>query len=350
MRIALIILSILAMSCKKENVIDNPTPSLRAFSRNALTIKHDENASLMRNKILNSFVEEKFPSNNVANAINVHDELLDADMIQRDLSDYIEYEKNMSKLVVSFSDHLEIYFLPTGFPIDKATSILNLKTESGRVFRWIKHSAVKANPGGKFFLASVNLEDIVKNDQNFYQENKGANKNVRQLSYNVVPGTALEVTGEFDLYRQKETVVEVLGTNTYCRYAHGLGGDPGCGQCKYKMESVSNEYEKMPSPSITEIGLKIKLNEGDYSIDELKPELSERHFKFVINGEDRNVNFALSAGRDYSDDTKTVAGFDYNISCSEKNAQTTNRIKKKLEVSFQMRVLGRGTEFLKNVM
>lgn len=347
MRIALIILSILAMSCKKENVIDNPIQSLSVFSRNALVIKHDENASLMRNKILNSFVEEKFPSNNLAFSIGVHDELLDADILQRDLNDYIEYEKSMSKLVVSFSDRLEIYFLPEGFPMTETASILNLKTEPGRTFKWIKHSTVKAYPGGKFFLASLNFEDIVKNDQNFFQENKGFNKNVRQLSYTLTPGTALEVTGEFDVYRQKEAIAEVIGEYTFCRYDRKL---PGCGQCIYKMESVLNEFEKMPAPSITEIDLRIKLNDSDFSIDEMKPELSERRFKFIINSEDKNVKMALSAGRDYVDEVKNVDGFDYNISCGDKKVKETHRVKKKMEVSFQMKVLGRGSDFLKNVM
>lgn len=350
MRIALIILSILAMSCKKENFVDNPTQNLRVFSRNALTVKHDENASVMRNKILNSFVEEKFPSNNLGNAISVHDELLDADMIQRDLSSYIEYEKNMSKFVVSFSDRLEVYFLPAGVSLTEVVSILDLKTEPGRVFKWIKHNAVQTSPGGKFFLASVNLEDIVKNDQNFYQEDKGLNKNVRQLSYTVTPGTALEVIGEYDLYRQKEGIVEILGANTYCRYAKGLGGTPGCGQCKYKIQSPLSEFEKMPTPSVTEIGLRIKINDGDYTIDELKPDLSERRFKFIINSEDKNVNFALSAGREYLDEIKTVQGFDFNISCSEKNAEAMNFLKKKLEFNFKMKVLGRGADFLKDVI
>ncbi|MBC7427592.1 MAG: hypothetical protein H7336_03205, partial [Bacteriovorax sp.] len=135
----LILISLIFVSCGvKENALSKlPSSTYSLEQRTFITIKHEDGKSIIRSKILNQFVEEEIPSTEAAIQIDKGDELIGNEMDQRDLKIYAANEKSMAKIIVSFTDHEEIFFVPKDVPLKTITARLNLKPEAERVFKWI---------------------------------------------------------------------------------------------------------------------------------------------------------------------------------------------------------------------
>ncbi|MBC7714800.1 MAG: hypothetical protein H7177_15750 [Rhizobacter sp.] len=350
MRIYLIILSVLVISCKKENSLSGNNPYSNVDSKNAFSVKVEGESSIVRKKIINSFVEEKFPTNNLDNNLKPHDEISGYKMSQKEFDDYSEKEKNMSKLVVSYSDHLEVYFLPDKFPLNAAISKLGLQVEPGRMFKWTKHESAYAFPGGKFFLASLNIDDLVKNDQYFYQEVQNINNGFQGMNFKLKPGQLMEVTAQYDLYIQKDKITDVQGQFHYCNF--NAYTDPSCGYCQYKMQTAADEFDRLPLPRITEIGLSAKVGDNNFDAVDINPEMiNDNKFKFKISAnDDRETPVILSLGKSFNNIEKSVQGFSYNRACSNEETNSILSLQKKLQITSQVKVMGRGFENLKNIL
>jgi hypothetical protein len=351
MHYLLIILSVLTISCKKENSLGNSASLLKADAKSALILQNEDNSFLARKKIMNQLVEEKIPSltNNLANRINPHDELVGFQMLQKELDTYVEKEKNMAKLVVSYQDHMEIYFLPNGFPLNQVFGTLRLQVDPERSFKWLKHDSSSAYPGGTFYLVSVNLDDIVKNDQNFFQEVTKQDKKLQDYLVKLPAGKALDVTINYNAFKQKEKIETVLWSYQYCNYQNSVS----CGQCSYKISAASDQFEKMAPPSLAELNLVVRVDEHDVGMDELHAKVMNGNvLRFKVDADLVNDSqIVLGIDKQFEDAEKRVNGFDYTPQCeSQRVEESFITLRKKFEATSEIVILGRGTEVLKKVL
>ncbi|MEA9356943.1 hypothetical protein SHI21_12030 [Bacteriovorax sp. PP10] len=352
MRTSLIILSLaLLVSCgKKSNNISNSADKEAFEQKNFLTIPHEENKSLIRGKILNSLVEQTFPAlvNTPENEIQKNDELNNFEISDRDLKNYQEKEKVYSKVIVSFSDREEIYFVPERVLVADLISDLELSPEVARVLKMLPVNNEKTYKGGVIYIVSVNHEDLMKNDQKFYKTQTSAMKGINGQSLLIDSHKSVFLSVDYDFYLQKVAPQTFGGKMIRC--TPDLRESGMCGlQCAYKRNMPSGEFEKVTEKTLGNLGFVVKYaNKTASTSDLVIMNQTDSHFDVKIEsqevvGDDYALEIVQLASSTYS---RSASGYDYTGACSgsERNVYGDVALQSKVNFSVTMTILGRGTE------
>lgn len=344
MRAFLILLSLLAISCgKNTNNLGGEKAISAVEQKSFLTIALTEGKSSFRPKILNSVVEEFFPSENKDLKIKINEELEKFEMDARDLKTYSEKEKNLAKVIVSYPSRTEIYFLQENVPLTDLVSKLGLPFEEDRTFKLLKTDYVKTYAGGVFYLVHLNHDDLIKNDELFSVVQSDFKNQFAAKEMIVDSRKKIEVDVTYAFYIQKIVTGSFTGRSTNCRSVSREADD--CGPCTYQKYIPSTEYVLSAPSSLNDLGFALRINGKVFNVQELKlTKVSEGKFTAVIatdiNIDKQHIEVIQNPSQSYIQGSQ---GFNYASSCITRNNENIT-ISSKANVSVNLKILGRGRE------
>lgn len=355
MRASLIILSLAVLvSCgKKSNNLGSSVVASAFEQKDFLTIPHEENASLIRHKLLNLIVEQTFPSQNFNpdNSLKKNDELDKYEMSERDLRNYQEKEKSFAKVIVSYPDREEVYFLPERVPVANLIGELELSAGTDRVFKMFPTDNEKTFKGGVFYFVSLNHTDLMKNDQKYYSTQIINMKNFTNQSVLVDGHRAIILSIDYDFYLQKLAPQAFHGKPARCTKDSIESGD--CGRkCEYLRNMPSGEFEKSSEPTIENLGFNVRYANGLVPGSDMEiVNKRDGHFELKIGpkemlGDNFTLELAKGASATY---LRSAPGYAYSQFCNggEIYVRGDVTLQSKVTFSVTMTTYGRGAELKK---
>lgn len=338
----ILLLATLASCGQKTNELPR-SKSINAFiSEKAMVIPHAENGSAIRAKLLNKIVEKDYPviEENLSNTIQTHDEIRNVNLSENELKDYELKEKKYTKVVVSYSDREEVYFVKDQIPVQDLALVLELRSEFDRKLTLVLNSHQKSYPGSVFYLVSVNHEDLMKNDQQFYSVESVAHNFQEKIYFENNKAYVIKVDYDF----QVQALAPVVYTAPKIRCTRESIEDGSCGSgCNFTANLPVNKFEKVTPANLQDLGLVVKgaevLNakKGYFEMKIQSLESSDEEF-FQVN----KIPSAIYSG--------TSAHYNFSAGCSVEDRSKVSRYSQNTQVtmSYKVHVLGRG-EVLKKI-
>lgn len=349
----IILFSLFFAACKsKENAIGRHAVVSSSEQKSFITIVHNPGESLIRNKLLNLIVEETYPGKNPDFQIKPKEELIGYELSDRDMGIYHEHEKKMTKLVVSYSEHLEIYFIPRRVVISELVSQLGLKPEPGRIFKWLKFYTPSTSENTTLYLINVNYEDLMENDKNFYQlyydlKDLGSKKELNVESYK-----EMELTMQYNFFKEVPVAQTFNGRKVICNRETRESG--GCGQCSYSKLVASGKFERILVPSLDELGVKLKIDGREVLFGDLSSELvNQQEVKFRIRAEAFTTSPALKVEFfrvQPVSHTIDAGPANYTEACIGDEGRGLISLQRKSDIDLKVKVMGRGEALRKIVL
>lgn len=350
----IILVTLVMTSCKgpnKTNALSEAGFNASLDQRAYLTIEDRDAVDFFRGKLLNQFVEDKFPSKGQGYEIKNYDELVNYNIGQEQLIAYAEMEKKNAKIIVSYTDHTEVYFLPENVPLTMIPSKLSLKAGLDRRFKWINTNITKTYNGSKLYLVSLNIDDIIKNDQKFFEETFDYKSQFANQKMRLSSGKMLELNLNYNVYAQNEEAVSFKGTGVSC--TKDLTEAGMCGACHFTRNVPASSYSKVENFPISELGIALKVGEKLISLSDVKTKFIPGGLKVNLDStdfdEDRAVDLEIVTNALRSE-SKYTQGYNYTGFCKSTSNGGEISLGRKLESTASIKILGRGREFLKNVL
>lgn len=348
MKHSLLLISILfaTVACKNTNststeIADRKLPfNTEAFLR----LENIEIKSNMRQKFLNSTLSKKLKSDFEIKEFErlTEEELLEASSLNP--LEYYRLKENSAEIVISFSDRIEVYFVPTGISKEKVLLQLGIVPDEGSDFFWIETPDAYLMNKKTYYLTSTTIKELKENDINFNQniENLGEDFNEKYFSFSNSQIIKLKIKTD---YRVKETTnVALVGANQsgYVRCDLESGN---CKPCRYKIEAVTGNYIKRDLTTAGIVDLDIIINGKNYPMAELNP-TRDGNGDFIVILDLKKITDSSLVSIEFHKNiqypvTKTANGFDYSWSCINKNVSTNIDITPSLKINLEMNVLGR---------
>ena len=351
------LLIVLNVSCKKT-ISPGKDGQVRNFPFDNsiyLNIPHAEDQSILRRKLLNLNLSNQLKNNDIAidSEINYGDEFVFLDDLNKastiDQRDYKNIRSNSAEIIVSYKDHLEIYFVPTGITSSDAIAQLKIVPDPEASFSWVNLPGKYLYKNKIYYLLSATKVDYRDNDVHFYQQKISLGDNLNDKIFTFSANQILELEIKID-YSLKETgIVEVNGENRMCPAKIAIDGG-GCGSCVYKIEVASGRFLKQSVDNIDFVNFDIVVNEKKYHLNEFKPEKMENgNFKFTIElkklvkSEFGKVQFFQNPQQTV---TKSVNGFEFTYQCRYKSVSNAIDVTPSMKINLEMNTLGRTLNYL----
>lgn len=348
MRLPFIILTIAMLaSCeKKENTIAEPIVIDSLEQKSYLVIPHGEDGSVIRSKLLNEVVEQSFPANKLVAEFKIknNDELHGFAMSDRDMKSYQLKSSTMAKIVVSYSDHEEVYFLPQKIALDEITEELQLIPEKDRVLKVLPNEYLATSKGVAFYLVNVNHEDLMMNDQKFFQSEAVEYKN----SFLVDSYKAASLLVDYEFYLQKLSPQAFGGKKIRC--TRDLIEAGMCGPtCSYTRNIPVNDYSVAVETDLAKLGFSVKYSDKTKSVSEFKVNKDmSAHFEVELEsqqtiGDVYSVEVVKTPSSTYQ---VYSAAYDYSNMCGGADKNVAGDLTIQSQVNFKVKVVlkGRGIE------
>lgn len=353
MRICLFILFLFTMaSCgQKINELPRSKSSSAFISEKAMVVPHADNTSTIRAKLLNKIVEISYPATgeNLVNAIQPHDEIRNVDLSENELKEYELKEQKYTKVVVSFSDREEIYFIKDQIPVQDLALVLGLRLEFDRKLTSILNPNKKSLPGSVLYLVSVNHEDLMKNDQQFYSVESEVKNFQGKINFENYKAFVVKVDYDF----QVQSLVPVVYTAPKIRCTRESIEDGRCGsECNFTANLPANKFEKVTPANLQDLGVVVREDDVLMSFDQLSIQNAKKgYFEIIIRSSE-------SSDKEYFEMNKipsTVysgvsAHYNFSGGCHSEDRAKVSRYTQntQVSVSYKVHVLGRG-EALKDI-
>ncbi len=266
-----LLLCLVFSACKKGHQVSHLASVSSNEQRSFIVIAHAEGESVIRNKLLNAIVEEKFPQGREESIIKESDELKGHAMSERDIKFYSEKESLMTKLVVSFSDRTEIYFLPPQMFVSDIAGSLNLAPEANKTFKWLKREGELTEAKKTLYLVSVNHEDLMENDKKYYKEFFDLKDLSVRTTFKVEKFREVILGLNYQFFKERPVMQNFTGRTVKCN--RDLAEAGMCGQCVYKKLVPSGFFDKIENPSLDELGVYLSLDDQNVFLSGLGPQM-----------------------------------------------------------------------------
>jgi hypothetical protein len=327
------------ISCKKENVTLGEK-RMPFDHKSYLYISHEEDQSLLRQKLLNIALTERLKKEDESK-IEAGDEFKMLDnsysLAGNDKAEYQKMQGESAEIIISYKDHLEFYFVPMGIKKENALKQLGLEKEVGNSLFWVKESPATLEKKHTYYLVEASNDEIKNNDVNFYEQTINSD----QLTKSSMTFKSHQIVLlDFEInYLTKETAITVKkGPTRSCKRTEGNE----C-ECFYKIENLTDGLIKT-SWKKDDLGLFLKLNNQDYSLNSFDSLSGDGHLKLKINMNNYGGNDVAMTVLPWriSSKIKAVAPFDKDSSCgilSNETLDLTPIIRSNLKLTVKGRSL-----------
>ncbi len=267
MRFLILMLSLVSLSvltgCKSDNqILGRPfiiKDELQISTKPYKVITFENGQSVLRSKLMAQLVhlhlikKAEITSEVV---IKMNDELALQHKFQG-LSEYEQeeyFKKSMqaARVVVAFTNHLEVYFVPAGLAQNQLFNLLDLKAEQGHKLIFVNETKDLTNAGKVFYIISTNKKELIDFDNTsfFKVEEYPEFSNSMHLRLNKNQKTKAVLS--FNHYVE----------NTVLKDFHPLGH----GLCRFKGEVPGAGWTQSENATAEDIGLSISANGMNYSL------------------------------------------------------------------------------------
>lgn len=340
----------------KKEVITNTELSVPSvipsfvFER-ALTIPHSGNISTIRSKLLNKIVETSYPSSEIisSHTIQIHDELQNIELTENELKDYEIKEKILTKVIVSFSDREEVYFVQEKILAQDLISILGLKLEENRKLKIVSTPYRETYFGLTFHIVSVNHEDLMLNDQSYYNSDSIISNFQEKIMHESYKKILLKIGYDFKV--QSLSPVSYVAPVVRCNKDLKEAGMCGPG-CNFTTDLPANDYKKTNPKNLLDIGLVLRYGNKEMRIDQLELiDFREGYFEINLDSinnlnKEATFEFLKIANPVYSG---ASGHYNFGSGCHsiDKSQVSPYGLNTLSNFSFKMTTFGRGEELKK---
>jgi hypothetical protein len=348
--ILLIVLAMTISSCNNSNKTAEKV-NLSAYQKKAfLSFPHDENGSVLRNKLLNLQLTKELNLNDESTIdgekdyFNFNNEIFT--LSSAEAKDYLKQQKLSAEIIVSYKDHLDFYFVPAGLTSDLALSELGLNTEDKNELTWAMGKPSLLGKGQVYFLINADKKELLRNDFNFFHFRFKDSESVSSapLTYRFTNNQKVILRFHLNLLLKQTSVAEVRGQNRSCKKDEREAGycfEP----CTARIESDSGTLISQQWTS-EKIPMSFMINGKLFNAEDLNIVLNLDHtltleLEFSKYTREPTVDFQVMPMQ-MPAVLKQVAGYDYSPNC-----KTSGWLKNTLDLTpqvqnvFQIDVFGR---------
>jgi len=355
MKILLIcLLSSFFISCEQKKSISH-SKNIKLFEEKSFfNFKHQNNESLLRKKLLNQVVTEQIPPLLESAKIANGDEFIFIEnkptLNPREIELYNQRIKTHTKLIVSYQNQMEVYFLPAGIPFKESFQALGLKSESEYV-KIIGNNSSVTLAGKTIYAIFFNEDDIVLNDQYYYEKRLNNLEEVTNKKWEILPGQKIEIILNPTLLREGQISKSFSGKSQKC--TRDLMEIGGC-YCTYKRTISDLILKPVAISDFSQLGVSFFIDgngvESLSSNEMISIEGNGQYkfqFNFFENQFSKSVVFEISH-KNILLSSFTSLPFDYEGSCQAATA-VTELIKSQSQLAGQFIIRGRGVGLLKKL-
>lgn len=314
-----------------------------------LYIPHQEDQSLLRrkllhfrlNQILNEANTQEIEASDVFEISNNHYQ-----MNEKEIKEYNQLRASCAELIISFKDHLEIYFVPTGIDREVALKQIAIVPDIGGAFFWKENTPEKLLKGNKYYLLSTTLSEVKNNDIYFSSNKISLGDNYQNKEFTFAPNQ--QVVLDFDTqYLEKQVAIATrVGSRIKCTKDVNEAGL--CYECNYKIEALTGGLFNREF-KVEEINLSIAIDGKVFSLLELGATIvSKTHIKVVLDLKKlatQDLVHITILNSLIKQITKDVSGFDFSDSCSWRIAKSSLDLTPVINKSLEMQIKGSVFDF-----
>jgi hypothetical protein len=337
------------IACKNTNSTSAAGSSLKMHYENSayLYLPHAVDASILRSKLLNLALTKKL---NLPHEVEIaaDDELRfkkeNYKMAENDLELFKKYKASCAEIIASFSDHLEIYFVPAGIVRDDAFSQLNIKQEEGKSLSWVMDSPAVLVKGQTYFLLSADLNEMKKNDIHFYKQ-KNIIKGFTQKTFNLKSNQQLILDFKIDYFNKQ--MISALKSGQTRKCTRDMMEAGSCDPCDYRIDVVSGELEKKEWQK-SDLHFSIKINDKELNWDKFDLSVIDGHLKMKMDLEDYSSSDAVVLEISpfvIPQDVKNFKAYQISSSCQNKSMSIDQDVTPIIQTDLTMEIRGRELDF-----
>ena len=162
--ISILFLFSVLVSCKTSNHNKTESKDSILFDARAFSV-HDspDGPSTLRKKLLHQIYLAKVETKSLES-----DQVTDVDL--KDLKDNKNYNNNLSKLVISYSNKDELYYIPKNISKEVILNTITIRQDLAKVIVWKSFS----QEGNIEYVVETNSEEVLENEKEFSIRSTGA--------------------------------------------------------------------------------------------------------------------------------------------------------------------------------
>lgn len=355
MRFYLLLTLLFLVSCgKNQELLEGKTTPSAFEEKNFVSFKHKKGDSLLRRKLLNQIVEETLKDKPLSEEHKVAygDEFIFRDEVfefsEKEKKIFNEKEKYLSKLIVSYDDAQEIFFLPDNIPLSLIADQLHLSPQKDSAFRFVNSSLAKTQKGHTLYLVSFNKMNLVENDKYFYQQKISGEGNIFERTISLHSSQELEIGIDYQYFIQTSIVQNFTGPQRRCN--RDLMEAGLCDSCSYSKKVPGPHFEKRSLDSVEDLGLSLIIEGKKFSLNDFRIQKnSETRISFLVDLKSlaltNNLNLSLNKN---GNRTFTQLSNPFNVqgNCSGIGMASNETYQTKVDLRPEITIKGRGIELL----
>ncbi len=348
MKIILIFLTALTFtSCKGTGNQTSGAQVVSAYEQKAfLIIPHNNDSSVLREKLLNIKLNNLLKLNSQIKPEPLDEFRLGSETFQTNRTEQIEFQKlldSSAEVVVSYSDHSEIYFVPTGIVKDQALMDLKLKPEEGRVLDWAEGTPGVLSKGATYYILSASKEDMLANDRKHSIVKHQPSEDIKS-SYFFSSNQKIVIQYSLE-YFTKDTTVVALNSKLRMTCKSDMREAGLCEPCSAQIEKNTGRLNPTPW-SLQSFGLVVLINGKDYPVAEFTPVMGEDNESMTITIDFSRLKVSQESeikilAPVIASQSRVANAFNYQGNCSTTFQSNVLDLTPVANMTYQMTVYGR---------
>lgn len=336
---------VLSCSCKKSNLQNVQAESLKTDA--FLTIPHEMDQSILRRKLMNIELG-KLKEGDVLSEIQAGDEFIfkndDYKIDDKNKADLESLKEKKAELIVSFKDHLDIYFLPAGVSKENALKQIDIQNNYKFNAYWNNKKEESLSQGRVYYLLFANKFELFENDIYFHSMEMDLGENYTNQEFNFYNNQELVLLFDVKLLQGETAITSVAGaTDSTCTdYIRSINL---CTPCFYNIEKMTGKmFQK--NFKLTDLNFTFLINNKLYELSDFDTTIEEGgRVKASISlskiTKDNKVKLIIYPPK-ANLDLKEVYGYDYSSKCVDTNIKNILNITPVIKSSLVITVKGTG--------
>jgi hypothetical protein len=342
-------LIVCSIACKKINQTSGPL-NVPVDGKSYLTVPIKDGSFSFRYKLLNLALREILQDQSELTEIekiNSGEELGELKLSKKEMEDYKRIRSSRAEIVVSFSDHVDIYFAPDGLAKEEAIEKLAILSENNSRLFWAQNSDSKLEKGRVYYVVNSTISEIQANDFRFHNSTENVDEIKNNLTMNFSRFQKVKFLLNVNLFQKDLETVKITGPKKHCTTE--LNESQLCEPCSFKMLRPTGKEISRVDNNLESIMLKINENIislKDLGAVQLKNNLWELKLDFekiLSSTQDHRVKLEWLL-KSESPNIIQLRGYDYSENCQIRDHAEVIDLTPRRIVGVNIYVAGRDLE------